>query len=45
MGGVRVPGGTDMDYKSILTTINMMDNGKRTKNTEREFSRMGQLEE
>ena len=45
MEEIKVPCGTDMDSKSISTTINMMANGKETKNTEWEFSRMHQPEE
>ena len=35
----------DMDTLSTQTKINMMANGKETKNTEWEFSRMHQPEE
>ena len=45
MEEIKVPCGTDMDFKSISTTINMMANGKEMKNTEWEFSRMHQPEE
>jgi hypothetical protein len=45
MEEIKVPCGTDMDSKSIPTTINMMANGKETKNMEWEFLRMHQPEE